>query len=104
MLDFVGTRSRTADPDTSRAAANHAASRRSENVRYWIRRGLESKGPMTAKQIAEWAGFDYYTTQRRISETAGIERTDARHDGCVVWRAVGSCYFSDAGEADRNAA
>jgi len=44
---------------------------------------------MTAKQIAEWAGFDYYTTQRRISETAGIERTDARHDGCVVWRASG---------------
>jgi len=90
MLDFVGTRSRTADPDTSREAAKHAASGKSAAERLAIRSVLKAVGPLNARQIAEMACLDYHTTQRRISETAGIERTDARHDGCVVWRAVGS--------------
>lgn len=87
MLDFVSTRSRNTDPDTSREAAKHATTGKAAAERMAIRYALQAGGPMTARQISEWIGIDYHTTQRRISETAGIERTDARRDGGAVWRA-----------------
>lgn len=87
MLDFLGTRSRNTDPDTSREAAKHSATGLCAAERRAIRHALEAGGPMTARQISMWTGIAYIPVQRRMSETAGIERTDMRRDGMVVWRA-----------------
>lgn len=83
---FVDTRSRSTDGQTSRDAARHAATDKAAQERLQILAALR-RGPMTAREIAELTGIDYYEVQRRISETGGIEKTDERRDKCAVWRA-----------------
>jgi DNA invertase Pin-like site-specific DNA recombinase len=84
---FVDTRSRSTDGQTSRDAARHAATDKAAKERLRILAAL-CRGPMTAREIAEFTGIDYYEVQRRISETGGIEKTTERRGKCTVWRAV----------------
>lgn len=86
-ISFVETRCRRADPETSRNAAKAAGREKACNERIQIRQALTQQ-PMTAREIAATTGLDYIEVQRRISEVAGIEKTDEKRDGCMVWRAV----------------
>jgi len=87
-ISFADTRARRTDPQTSRDAAKHATSTKAQQERIAIRESLVEMGPMTAREIAATTRLDYIEVQRRISETAGIERTQDRRDGCAVWRAI----------------
>ena len=88
-LSFTQTRARRSDPDTSREAAKNAASNKAALERIAIQNALRSFPPgLTAREIATMADLDYFATQRRISECAGIERTGERRDGCAVWVAT----------------
>ena len=103
-LDFVSTRSRSTDCDTSRLAARNAATYRANSHRAAIAICLRAHGPMTARQVAFHTGIEYIECQRRISEVGGIEKMDEVRYGCRVWRAVDGCFFADAGAAARKAA
>lgn len=83
MTTFVETRSRRDDPATSKAAARHAAGTTASAQRRTIAM-IVAYQPMTAREIAETTGIDYYTVQRRISE-CGLSKTDCVRDGCHVW-------------------
>lgn len=83
---FVSTRHRSTDIDTSREAAKNAASAYASQVRTTIRKTLAESGMMTAREISNATGIDYYVIQRRISETGGIQRTEFRRDGAACWR------------------
>ena len=86
MTTFVHTRSRNGDSDTSKEAAKNAATSKSNQERIDIGKAVMGK-PMTALEIAEATGIDYYTIQRRISE-CGLFKTNVRRDKRVVWSAV----------------
>lgn len=84
-IDFVHTRARRTDGDTSRAAAKHATSRKADRERATIKQlVMNSPRGMTARQVAAVSDIDYYTVQRRISE-CGLCKTDETRDGCRVW-------------------
>lgn len=87
-IDFIQTRARRTDGDTSRAAAKHAASCKADQERATITM-LVKNAPngMTARQVAAVSEIDYIEVQRRISE-CGLVKTDLRRDGCAVWRAA----------------
>lgn len=88
VLSFVDTRSRTGDCDTSKAAAKAAVTRKADGERQAITAAVKrSYLGLTARQIAMVTGIDYYTVQRRVSET-GLVKTKKRRDGCAVWEAV----------------
>jgi hypothetical protein len=87
-LSFTDTRSRKNDDSTSKEAAKNAASGKADRDRLAIRWALDRFGPLTAREIARQSLLDYITVQRRISEVAGIEKTDEVRDGCRVWRAL----------------
>jgi hypothetical protein len=78
-------RARNSDPVTSHIAARHAFSHKACQERTEIYLAVVSKGPLTAREIAEETGIDYIEVQRRISEVAGIEKTGDRRGGCMVW-------------------
>ena len=84
-IDFVATRSRSTDCDTSRAAAKAAVSLKSNAERLAIRKAVlaASKG-LTAREASALTGIDYIECQRRVSE-CGLHKTDMRRDGCAVW-------------------
>jgi hypothetical protein len=85
-ITFIDTRSRKSDPQTSRDAAKHATSNKASQERRAIFCALEQFRPgLTAREIAAHTGIDFYAVSRRISEVAGIHRTDDRRDGCAVW-------------------
>ena len=86
-ITFIDTRSRRTDADTSRQAAKHAASGIAAAQRRAIAIALHDHS-MTAKELAEWTGIDYYTVQRRVGECSGIMKTDVSRDGCRVWMAL----------------
>ena len=86
--NFVHTRARRTDGDTSREAAKHAASCKADTERRLIRLLVETAPyGLTAREVAATSGIDYIETQRRISE-CGLVKTDLRRDGCAVWKAV----------------
>ena len=87
-MNFVQTRSRNSDCDTSKTAAKHAVSRKADSERVHIKWAL-SNAPygLTARQVAYVTGIDYIEVQRRISE-CGLTKTEAVRDGCRVWVAV----------------
>lgn len=90
-IDFVHTRARRTDGDTSRAAAKHAASCKADMERNCIhaavRAAREDLHGLTAKEVAAMTNIDYIEVQRRISE-CGLTKTSERRDGCYVWSAV----------------
>ena len=49
----------------------------------------ESEYPRGSGQKgALWNYVDYITVQRRLSEIAGLYKTDDERDGCKVWKAI----------------
>lgn len=103
-IDFVSTRSRSTDCDTSRLAARNAATHKANSHRAAIALCLRAHGPMTARQVALQTGIEYIECQRRISEVGGIEKMNEVRHGCRVWRSIDGCYFADSGDAARRAA
>ena len=87
-IDFVHTRARRTDGDTSRAAAKHAASCKADMERKAIIAAVKTSFlGLTARQAAMITGIDYIEVQRRISE-CGLVKTKKRRDGCYVWEAI----------------
>ena len=86
-IDFIQTRARRTDGETSREAAKHAASCKADQERSLITHFVRnSPRGMTARQVAAVSGLDYIEVQRRISE-CGLTKTSERLDGCYVWSA-----------------
>lgn len=83
---FVSTRHRSADIDTSRLAAQSAASQTASERRLRIRKALAEGGCMTYKEIAKYTGIDGIEVARRLSEIGGIERMEESRDNCRLWR------------------
>jgi hypothetical protein len=87
-LDFIQTRSRRTDGDTSREAAKHAASCKADRERRNIIAAVKSVPEgLTAREVGLRIGLEYVECQRRISE-CGLTKTSERRDGCYVWSAV----------------
>jgi hypothetical protein len=90
-LDFIQTRSRRTDGETSREAAKAAASGKADLERDCIhaavRAAREDLHGLTAKEVAAMTKIDYIEVQRRISE-CGLTKTSERRDGCYVWSAI----------------
>lgn len=103
-MSFVETRARRNDSDTSKTAAKNAASGKAARQRVEIYECLRRCKSGTAMEIAVLTCLGYITVQRRISEVAGIHKTDEIRDSCRVW-AIGHapCFFSDSGDRDRKA-
>ena len=97
-MDFVQTRARRHDCDTSKDAAKHAATGKAARERIAITKAVKaSLQGLTAYETAqllfntpvfEGIKYDavYFTVQRRISE-CGLHKTNMRRDGFAVWRA-----------------
>ena len=84
-MNFVQTRARTTDSDTSHEAAKAAVSKKGDMERRAIRILFnELQRGLTAREVANITGIEYYEVQRRISET-GLTKTKDRRDGCAVW-------------------
>lgn len=79
------TRARRTDSETSHQAAKFATSQKAASERLSIYLAVCNGGPMTAREIAAATGLDYIEVQRRISEVAGLQKTEAVRDGCRVW-------------------
>lgn len=86
-VSFVDTRSRSTDSISSRLAAKTAAGGKAGELRRRIQGAVIACGPLTARELASLLCVDYYDVQRRISETAGIRKTDRMRDGGMVWEA-----------------
>lgn len=86
-ISFVETRSRSTDGETSKEAARNASNNKAAGERIKIARCIAQE-PMTAREVSNLTGIDYHTTQRRISEAAGIFKTTEKRDGCFVWAAL----------------
>lgn len=85
QINFIHTRARRTDGDTSREAAKHAASHKAATERLAIVAAVkQSFLGLTARQIAMVTGIDYIECQRRVSE-CGLVKTKKRRDGCAVW-------------------
>lgn len=100
-------RARRRDPATSKAAAAHATSGAAYALRSRIRTLLTASGPLTAREIAERLGADYFGVQRRMSEVPGLRRTGVVRDGCAEWACDPEpCYFCVEGDkaAERRSA
>lgn len=83
------SRARKRDSSTSHdAAARAEADTRTHWQRQSIRAAVSHLGGATAREIASITRLDYITVQRRLSEIAGLYKTDAERDGCKVWRAI----------------
>ena len=88
-MNFVQTRARTTDSDTSHEAAKAAVSKKGDMERAAIRalmvKDSRSSLPgLTAKEISQCTGIEYVECQRRLSE-CGLTKTKDRRDGCAVW-------------------
>ena len=95
-IDFVHTRARRNDCDTSKAAAKAAVTRKADAERQAIKAAVKANQQahdglsyygLTAKEAAQATGIEYIEVQRRISE-CGLTKSDYRRDGCAVWVAV----------------
>jgi len=84
---FVHTRARVTDCDTPKTAAKAATTRKADSERIAIAAAVKAApGGLTAREVADLTGLDYYIVQRRISET-GLTKTAEIRDGCRVWSA-----------------
>jgi hypothetical protein len=84
-LSFAQTRARRNDSATSHEAAKAAVTRKADAERAAIRQCVNAApGGLTAREISQRIGVDYYSVQRRISET-GLVKSDMRRGGCAVW-------------------
>lgn len=89
-IDFIHTRARRTDGETSREAAKAAASPKADMERKAIIAAVKTSFlGLTARQAAMITGIDYIEVQRRISE-CGLVKTKKRRDGCYVWEAAGA--------------
>ena len=87
-MNFVQTRSRRTDSDTSKTAAKHAVSRKADYERQSIIAAVKASYlGLTGRQVAMVTGIDYIECQRRLSE-CGLTKTKLVRDGCRVWVAV----------------
>ena len=87
-MNFVQTRSRNSDCDTSKDAAKHAVSRKASAERVAITAAVKATVlGLTGRQVAEVTGIDYIECQRRLSE-CGLTKTKTIRDGCRVWVSV----------------
>ena len=87
-MNFVQTRARRNDSDTSKTAANHAVSGKADRERIAITKAVQSScGGLTAREAATNTGIEYIAVQRRIAE-CGLTKTEAVRDGCRVWVAA----------------
>jgi hypothetical protein len=96
-MNFTDTRSRTNDPDTSKAAAKNAATLRTMLLRSLLAEMItkhkghwsDSEGYVegwTAKELADYFGEHLPDVYRRLPECAGIKPHETlRRDGCRVW-------------------
>jgi hypothetical protein len=105
-IDFIHTRHRRTDPDTSKDAARAAVSTKRQAQRNVIYMELRLYGPATGKEIAARLAdtafpMTFTEVSRAISEVAGIHRTGARRDCSAEWAISEGCYFMDAGDRDR---
>lgn len=88
-LSFTDTRSRGADPVSSKLAAKTAAGGKAGELRRRIQLILwMTPQGMTARQLADSIRVDYYDVQRRLSETPNIRKTGEIRDGAMVWEWV----------------
>ncbi len=82
-------RARRSDSSTSHdAAARAEADTRTAWQRNSIKAAVYILDGATAREIASFTRLDYITVQRRLSEIAGLYKTDDERDGCKVWRSV----------------
>ena len=87
-MNFVQTRARRNDSDTSKTAANHAVSRKASAERVAITAAVKASYlGLTGRQVAMVTGIDYIECQRRLSE-CGLTKTKLVRDGCRVWVAA----------------
>ena len=96
----LAPRARRTDPATSHAAAANARTGRAQALRERILAALQERA-MTARELSDALGEDFYAVSRRMSEIPGIFRTGEVRDGCAVWATAEPCYFVEMGEADR---
>lgn len=88
VLDYISTRFRKGDCDTSQKAAKAAVSQKSQSERVAIVAAVKASYlGLTGRQLAMVTGIDYIECQRRVSE-CGLVKTKLRRDGCAVWVAV----------------
>ena len=90
QITFVDTRSRCNDPESSRLAAKTAAGGKAGELRRRIIaeikwNALGSGDGLTAKDLARDLGESFYDVSRRISECAGIKKSGAMRENCMVW-------------------
>lgn len=89
VLSFTDTRSRSTDGDTSREAAKAAARDKAASERIAITAAVKSASDgLTAPEMAEATGLDYFVVQRRKSECGLVETTEKRGGNFHVWRAA----------------
>ena len=82
-------RARKCDSSTSHdAAARAEADTRTAWQRNSIKAAVYVLDGATAREIASFTRLDYITVQRRLSEIAGLYKTDDERDGCRVWKSV----------------
>ena len=87
-MNFVQTRYRKTDNDTSKTAAKHAVSGKADSERQAIIAAVKSAlAGLTGRQVAVVKGIDYIECQRRLSE-CGLTKTKTIRDGCRVWVAA----------------
>ena len=82
----LAPRARRTDPATSHAAAANARTGRAQVLRERILQALQERA-MTARELSDALGEDYFAVQRRMSEVPGIHRTGEARDGFAVWAA-----------------
>ena len=82
-------RARKRDSITSHDAAKRAEA---DTATAWQRTSIKAAVSFldgaTAREIASFTRLDYITVQRRLSEIAGLYKTDDERDGCKVWKSV----------------
>lgn len=100
-IDFIHTRHRRTDVQTSRDAARAAVSSKAQTQRESLLALLQDLGPMTGKELAPVSGMTFLEVSRRMSEIPGIARTGKRRDGSFEWAVSGGCYFVECGDRDR---
>lgn len=84
-IDFVHTRHRRTDPQTSRDAARAALSSKRQAERHRVYDSLFCQGPATGKELALRTGMTFTEVSRCLSEIGGIARTGKKREGSAEW-------------------
>ena len=82
-------RARKHDSSTSHdAAARTEADHKTHLQRQSIKAAVSYLDGATAREISRVTGIDFISVSRRLSEIAGLYKTDDERDGCKVWKAI----------------